>query len=89
MNKSYPIPGPWKGRLSIIPRPQGGDWLDAEVRDWKEAGIDAVVSLLTPSEEWELGLQREPEVSQARGFASFHFPFQTGRHPALPRSCAV
>jgi hypothetical protein len=40
------VPGPWRGRLGIVPRPRGGDWLSDEMRAWLETGIDAVVSLL-------------------------------------------
>lgn len=31
------IPGPWPGRLGILLRPRGGDWLSDEVRMWREA----------------------------------------------------
>ncbi len=77
----YPIPGPWTGHLSIVPRPRGGDWLDAEVRAWKEAGIDAVVSLLASAEERELGLQAEAEISQSAGVCFFAFPIPDRQTP--------
>ena len=38
------------GRIAILPRPRGGDWLDDEVRDWSRAGLNIVVSLLTSDE---------------------------------------
>src|SRR5215213_5189870 len=50
------ISGPWRGRLAIVLRPRGGDWLDGETRVWRHAGVDVVVSLLEPSEETELDL---------------------------------
>ena len=31
----YWIPGPWLGRLAIMPRPRGGDWLEDEIRSWR------------------------------------------------------
>jgi len=77
----YKIPGPWTGQLVIVPRPRGGDWLEAEVRAWQEAEIDAVVSLLVPSEEWELGLQREAEVSRTAGIRFFAFPIPDRQTP--------
>jgi len=77
----YTIPGPWKGILSIVPRPRGGDWLEAEVRAWQAAGIDAVVSLLISMEEWELGLGQESEVSQAAGIRFFAFPIPDRQTP--------
>src|SRR5437870_3377638 len=44
------IEAPWQGRLAISPRPRGGDWLEDEVREWRLAGVEAVVSLLTSDE---------------------------------------
>lgn len=77
----YRVPGPWTGQLAIVPRPRGGDWLEAEVRAWQEAGIDAIVSLLVSTEEWELGLQREAEVSRAAGIRFFAFPIPDRQTP--------
>jgi predicted protein tyrosine phosphatase len=70
------IPGPWRGRLGIVPRPRGGEWLDDEMRAWREAGIDMVVSLLEPREEAELALADESSSSAASGleFRSFPIP---------------
>ena len=45
------VDGPWPGRLAIVPRPRGGDWLEDEVRAWREAGVDIVVSALEADEE--------------------------------------
>ena len=74
----YWIKGPWKGRLCIVPRPRGGDWLDDEVSGWRESGIDVVVSFLTPAEEVEFALENEGEVCKAHGirFVSFPIPDQ-------------
>jgi len=74
----YWIEGPWKGRLAIVPRPRGGDWLDDEVSRWREVGIDVVVSFLTPPEEAEFALESEGEVCKAHGirFVSFPIPDQ-------------
>ena len=52
----YWIEGPWPGRLAIVPRPRGGEWLEDEIRSWKQAGVNVVVSLLTNDEITELGL---------------------------------
>ena len=74
--KVFWITGPWRGRLGIVPRPRGADWLDDETRAWREAGIDVVVSLLEPNEEAELALTRESLSSAASGleFRSFPIP---------------
>ena len=74
--KTYQIDGPWKGRLAIIPRPRGGDWLEDEARSLKDEGFDIVVSLLTPEESNELGLAREAELAQTYGLRVLNFPIR-------------
>jgi protein-tyrosine phosphatase len=71
---NYIIEGPWPGRLAIVPRPRGGDWLEDEVHAWKEMGFDLVVSLLMKDERDELGLAAEPELSRAQGLQFWEFP---------------
>jgi protein-tyrosine phosphatase len=61
------IDGPWPGRLAIALRPRGGDWLDDEIRAWREAGINTVASLLTEEESVDLGLAAERAVCEANG----------------------
>jgi protein-tyrosine phosphatase len=63
----YWVDGPWPGRLAVAPRPRGGDWLEDEVRSWKELGIDIMVSLLTNDESDELGLLDESRLCSEAG----------------------
>jgi protein-tyrosine phosphatase len=72
----YWIDGPWPGRLGILPRPRGGDWLDEEMRSWKDAGADVVVSLLMPGESIEFDLEQEAEACKHHGieFLSIGIP---------------
>ena len=70
----YWINGPWPGRLAILARPRGEDWLEDEVAGWKEAGVDVVVSLLTRGEDSELGLIHERELVQQHGLTFISFP---------------
>lgn len=63
----YWVPGPWSGRLGIVPRPRGGDWLTDEVRSWRNAEVDVVTSLLTPDEAAELELQQEEAKCREEG----------------------
>lgn len=70
----YWVPGPWPGRLGIIPRPRGGDWLDDEARSWKASGVDVVTSLLTPEETAEFDLQEEEGRFRAAGLEFHAFP---------------
>lgn len=68
------IPGRWKGKLAVSTRPRGGEWLEDEVRSWKAASIDTIVSLLEPEEASELGLAEEPKEIRAAGLQFLSFP---------------
>ena len=59
------VPGPWPGKLGIVPRPRGGDWLEDEAKAWHQAGIDVVVSLLEPEEEAQLLPEATKRSSEA------------------------
>ena len=59
------VPGPWRGKLAVVARPRGGDWLEDEASGWHRAGIDVVVSLLEEEEADDLGLAREGDVTAA------------------------
>src|SRR5262245_9740655 len=63
----YWVDGPWRGRLAIMPRPRGGDWLEDEVRALRKADVDIVVSLLTLEEVAELDLTKEADLVQNEG----------------------
>ncbi|MCI0493678.1 dual specificity protein phosphatase family protein [candidate division KSB1 bacterium] len=73
-NAFYWVEGPWIGRLAIISRPRGGDWLEDEIIYWHKAGIDAVVSLLTPGEEAELELIDEKKLCSKHSIQFYSFP---------------
>lgn len=70
----YPIEGPWPGRLAILLRPRGGDWLADEVRAWGQAGLDVVVSALVPDEIADFELAQEAERCRAAGIHFLSFP---------------
>lgn len=74
MTDIFWIPGPWRGRLAIVTRPRGGDWLDDELKDWRRAGFDVVVSLLETGEAAQLGLLDEDQAAQANGLGYRSFP---------------
>lgn len=74
MKTIFWIDGPWQGRLAILARPRGGDWLEEDVRLWKNNDIDVVVSLLTKQEQRELDLTQEDKESTKRGIEWIHFP---------------
>lgn len=66
--------GPWVGRLAIMPRPRGADWLEDEIRSWQQAGVDVVVSLLTHEEQQELSLSDEANLCLAHDIEYITFP---------------
>jgi protein-tyrosine phosphatase len=75
------IDGPWKGRLAVAARPRGGDWIEDEIRAWRDAGVDVVVSLLTSQESMALDLEREEEVCRAAGIDFISFPIEDRTFP--------
>lgn len=83
--KLYWVKGPWPGKLAIAARPRGDEWLDDEMRAWRAAGVDTVVSLLTRGEEADLGLEREAAAAQARRMRFWSFPI---RDREVPESTA-
>lgn len=78
----YWISGPWRGKLAISARPRGADWLEDEVSGWRRAGIDSVVSLLEPSEDAQLQLERESEFAEHSGLTFISFPIPDRGVPA-------
>jgi protein-tyrosine phosphatase len=78
----YWVPGPWRGKLALAARPRGGDWLPDELASWKSAGIDIVLSLLTPEEQRDLDLVKEATESQKQGLVFTSFPILDREVPA-------
>ena len=77
----YWLDGPWRGKLALAPRPRGGDWLSDELASWQQAGINTVVSLLTPEEERDLGLASEQRETKAHGMVFRSFPIPDRQVP--------
>jgi protein-tyrosine phosphatase len=75
------IDGPWRGRLAVAARPRGGDWIEDEIRAWRNAGVDVVVSLLTSQESADLDLEREGEACRAAGIEFISFPIEDRTFP--------
>lgn len=81
MTQLFWIEGPWLGRLAISARPRGGDWLAEEIEDWRRAGIDTVVSLLTTEENQDLELTGEESLCHSTGMEFISFPIEDRRVP--------
>ena len=82
----YWIPGSCHSRMAILPRPRGGDWLEDEVRAWRLAGVDVIVSLLTSDEVADLDLAQEAGFCQAKGMEFLSFPIVDRGVPASRRA---
>ena len=82
MTELFRIPTSYPGRLAVAPRPRGGDWLGDEMRGWHEAGIDVVVSLMTPDEMAEFDLEGEAAAGAAHGVRYLAFPVADRDVPA-------
>lgn len=79
----YWLDGSWRGKLAMAARPRGGDWLRDDLAGWKRAGIDTVLSLLTPEEEKDLDLRDEAGDVRTLGMEFVSFPIPD-RH--IPKS---
>jgi protein-tyrosine phosphatase len=76
------IPGPWRGRLAVITRPRGGDWLEGEAEGWRRANLDVVVSLLEEEEAAQLELAGEPGIARSKGIQLISFSIPDRGVPA-------
>jgi hypothetical protein len=73
------------GRLAIVPRPRGNEWLADDLKALRRDGIDILISLLTPPETAELGLAREQELCERTGIEFRVFPIPDHGVPASHR----
>lgn len=84
----YWVEGSWPGRLAIMPRPRGGDWLEDEVRAWRQAGVDVVLSLLTRDEIADLDLGCEEQFCGANDIQFLSFPIPDRGVPSVNEAVA-
>ncbi len=80
-NDLHWVTGPWPGGLALVARPRGGDWLQDELESWKTAGVNTVVSLLTPDEEHEFKLENEGPWARAQGINFMSLPIPDRQVP--------
>lgn len=71
------------GKLSIMARPRGGDWLFDEIKALHEAGVDVLVSLLTFLEVSEFDLAEEETLCRQHGITCYSFPILDYSVPLL------
>ncbi len=71
----YPITGPWPAAdLATAACPHGGHQLADELRAWKEANIEVVVSALTAAEARGRDVLAEGELCAQAGLTFISFP---------------
>ena len=87
--KLHWVDGPWPGKLAVAARPRGGDWLEDEIASWHGAGIDTVLSLLTPEEEQSLDLTNEAIVVRTRGMNFMQLPIPDREVPGSETEVAA
>lgn len=85
--KLYWIPGPWKGRLAIAPRPRGGDWTPDEMKSWRDQSVTVIVSLLDPAESREFELQDEKEIAEQNGLNFIGYSIPDRGIPSSGKEC--
>jgi protein-tyrosine phosphatase len=67
--------------FAIASRPQGGEWLQDDIRKLKNEGIDILVSLLSWEESRELDLDDEKAACSSVGITFVNFPLPDRRVP--------
>ena len=77
------IPCP-AGRLATMPRPRKGEWLRGELASLQSRGVTDLVSVLTPPEEVELGLENESQYCAELGIRFHRHPVQDRGLPVQP-----
>jgi protein-tyrosine phosphatase len=80
----YEITGCPHGRLAIMPRPRGDDWLEGELLSLRAKGVTDLVSMLTRDEAYELGLSAEAELSAPIGLNYWNYPIRDRGLPHQP-----
>ena len=71
-------------KLAIAARPRGNDWLADDIRSLRDAGIDLLVSTLTPPETEALGLKDEEDCCGGSGIEFLSFPIEDRSVPVSP-----
>ncbi|WP_378733969.1 hypothetical protein [Nocardia brasiliensis] len=71
------------GRVSIMAKPRGHDWLPDEMTALRAFGVDVLVCALTANELHDTGLADEPAVARGTGLDFVAIPIPDRRVPDL------
>lgn len=74
MPQPFVVSWPGPGRLGMMSRPPGGQWLADDLGALRETGVDKLVCALTEHDMERLGLLHEPETAAAVGLDYVSFP---------------
>ncbi|MDH5324251.1 MAG: tyrosine-protein phosphatase [Gammaproteobacteria bacterium] len=64
------------GVLAVMAKPVSGEWIEQEFEGLASEGIKAIVSLLELHEAYEVGLQREKQLTEKNGMEFLSFPIR-------------
>ena len=73
------------GRLGIVQRPRGNEWLHDDLTALRRDGVDILVSMLTRTEAIELGLAREQALCETLGIEFRSLPILDHSVPTAHR----
>jgi protein-tyrosine phosphatase len=85
----YWIDLPTQGRLAIMARPRANDWLEDQIKSWRDEGVGTVVSLLEAEEVVDLDLGAEEGLCRAQGMDFIKFPIPDRGLPASRNEAAA
>ncbi len=73
------------GRLGMMPRPRGGDWLEDELALFKRQGVNVLVSMLESDEAHRLELDQEQTLCEAQEIEFHTYPVRDRDVPTSQR----
>ena len=73
----------YPGRIALVARPRGGEWLEDEAAAWADAGLNIIVSMLDREETLAFELEREAEFCAVNGIKFIAFPVTDRSVPDL------
>jgi protein-tyrosine phosphatase len=76
----------YPGRIALVPRPRGGEWLDDETSAWSHAGLNVIVSMLDEEEIRSFDLRREAEFCAKNGMEFIACPVTDRSVPEINES---
>lgn len=81
MVKIYWVEQKKKGRLGMMARPRGGEWLEDEINELKTNGVQDIVSLLEKKEAEELELSNEKRECEKQEIKFLSYPIKDRQVP--------